>query len=376
MTSIEYWTRKIIEVLESPSENFGELVQISGLDPTEDFKNRDLSGVDFSGSNLEFFDFTGSNLQGVRFHGARISKSRFDTEQLKLRELRTAEDFDHLVDFYSLTAGQSWELEDFVPDATNWTEKLRKSLGNLVKLDAGDVLDRRELYWDGYVQKETYWEGHTSPGTKEKDGDIRISEPIDLSVSLMKLVKDRDIRSVKMLLNAGLNANEADPITKEFPIFAAIENKQKSMIRLLAQSGARIDLVSPKTGMSAIHTACESESASIVSALLGGEGDVNTLSPAKGVTALMAAASLGNLSITRILIDAGADIHKQSTDGKTALMHAVDSRRKNVVRLLLQIDRSVISATDNDGADCLSLASDLGFDDIFDILNSYETGSR
>lgn len=366
MQSDDYWTRKIINILESPSENFEELVKISGLDPTEDFKDRDLSSIDFSNSNLESFDFTGSNLQGANFLGAKISKSKFDDKQLELRELRDSEDFRRLADFYSLKPEPSWDLEYGMSGGAKWSDNLKDKLRNLVNIDGGDVFDRRQLYVEGY-----------SPSLFiSENEELNFGENFDLGASLMKAVKERDIKSARICLNAGGSVNELDTTTDEFPIFAAIQNKQTSMINLLAQSGARFDLISPKTGMSAIHAACESQIHPIVSGLLGGSGDVDILSPAQGMTALMASASLGNLKIVRILIDAGADIHKRADDGKTALMHAVGSRRKNVVRLLLQIDSSTISATDNDGADGLSVASDLGFDDIFNILNSYGTGSR
>jgi formylglycine-generating enzyme required for sulfatase activity len=64
------------------STSFVDLVKISGLDKSVDFRFANWSGVDFSGCNLDGFDFTGARLHGCKFKGARISRARFDQAEI------------------------------------------------------------------------------------------------------------------------------------------------------------------------------------------------------------------------------------------------------------------------------------------------------
>jgi Pentapeptide repeats (8 copies) len=64
----------VAEYLKFEDENFNEHVKFLGLDPKNDFRFSDLSGVDLSGSNLCGFDFTGSDLRGAT--GANVQWDR------------------------------------------------------------------------------------------------------------------------------------------------------------------------------------------------------------------------------------------------------------------------------------------------------------
>lgn len=55
----------ILAVLTEDTDNFGALVASAGLDPRQDFRFKNLDGVDFSHTDLRSFDFTGSSLKGA-----------------------------------------------------------------------------------------------------------------------------------------------------------------------------------------------------------------------------------------------------------------------------------------------------------------------
>lgn len=82
-------------------ERFDELAKLLGLNPAEDFRFADLSGVDFRGSILDGFDFTASRLIGCSLCGARIVGAIFDQAELghvastiPPVDLTTSEDYD------------------------------------------------------------------------------------------------------------------------------------------------------------------------------------------------------------------------------------------------------------------------------------------
>jgi len=56
--------QSIADVLSSNAIRFDRLVEIAGLDRTEDFQHCDLRQLNFCGADLRGFDFTGSDLRG------------------------------------------------------------------------------------------------------------------------------------------------------------------------------------------------------------------------------------------------------------------------------------------------------------------------
>ena len=88
-------TKIIREIEKAETADFRELVKISGLDPSKDFKFMDLCGVDFTGTDLEGFNFHGSKLYGANFTESLITCAIFDAPQRGLPELRAAEDYNN-----------------------------------------------------------------------------------------------------------------------------------------------------------------------------------------------------------------------------------------------------------------------------------------
>lgn len=57
--------------------HFTRLAELAGLNPAEDLRFGNFSGVNFSGCDLDGYDFTGASLVGCSFVDARISGARF-----------------------------------------------------------------------------------------------------------------------------------------------------------------------------------------------------------------------------------------------------------------------------------------------------------
>lgn len=53
------------EIEATNTDNFVKLAEVLGLDPKNDFRNSNLSGVDLSNCDLRGWDFTNANLRGA-----------------------------------------------------------------------------------------------------------------------------------------------------------------------------------------------------------------------------------------------------------------------------------------------------------------------
>jgi len=70
------------EVIESATDDFADLLGLSGLDPAHHLRFADWSGVSFRGSDIRGFDFTGALLIGCDFTDAQIEGARFDQAEM------------------------------------------------------------------------------------------------------------------------------------------------------------------------------------------------------------------------------------------------------------------------------------------------------
>jgi hypothetical protein len=59
----------------APTDDFVELVRVSGLDPKRDFRHADLSGADLRGADLTEFDLSHARLNGALLAGARLNET-------------------------------------------------------------------------------------------------------------------------------------------------------------------------------------------------------------------------------------------------------------------------------------------------------------
>ena len=81
------------DIADAPTNNFVELIRLSGLDPSRHLRFADWSGVDFSACDLRGYDFTGARLYGCKFDGALIDGALFEQAEMNRSDLRSAADW-------------------------------------------------------------------------------------------------------------------------------------------------------------------------------------------------------------------------------------------------------------------------------------------
>jgi formylglycine-generating enzyme required for sulfatase activity len=78
----DIWAERARKVIDAETDDFTELIRLSGLDPRRQLRCANLSGVSFRGCDLRGLDFTGARLHGCDFTGALIEGARFDQAEV------------------------------------------------------------------------------------------------------------------------------------------------------------------------------------------------------------------------------------------------------------------------------------------------------
>jgi hypothetical protein len=72
--SLEAWASMARRIAEAPCTKFTDLVEVAGLDPSNELRNANLSGVSFADCDLSGYDLTAATLIGCDFSGAKVSE--------------------------------------------------------------------------------------------------------------------------------------------------------------------------------------------------------------------------------------------------------------------------------------------------------------
>ena len=153
---------------------------------------------------------------------------------------------------------------------------------------------------------------------------------------LMQAVKNRDIESVRALLNErprviDVNAAQGDGATA---LHWAAHRDDLAIVDLLLRSGARAN-VANDLGATPLHLACTNRSAPIVERLLAAGANANA-TLLNGETVLMTCARAGAADAVDALVRHGANVNaKEREHHQTALMWAAAERHPDVVRVLI-----------------------------------------
>ncbi len=159
--------------------------------------------------------------------------------------------------------------------------------------------------------------------------------PTDLR--LIQAVKDRNIESVRQLLNQrtgriDVNAPQGDGATA---LHWAAHRDDLAIANLLIRSGARAN-VANDLGTTPLHLACTNRSAPMVERLLAAGANANA-ALLNGETVLMTCARAGDPGSVKALLAHGADVNAREHEHRqTALMWAAAERHPEVVRLLIE----------------------------------------
>lgn len=172
------------------------------------------------------------------------------------------------------------------------------------------------------------WAGGTAPQALAGEGAGAAQRLAVMSVEstparLVQYAAQGDGLVVGLLLQAGVDANAADPVRRVSALHnAAAQGHLEVMKKLLAQ---------------------------------GGQPDAADW---RGTTPLIAAAYYGQLEAARLLLQRGAAVNHVSQEGMTALVAAVYSGKDAMVELLLA--HGALSALPRDGAQPLAVAQRAG----------------
>ncbi len=160
---------------------------------------------------------------------------------------------------------------------------------------------------------------------------------------LIAAVKDRDSVAARELIARNVDVNEPQ-INGATALHWAVHRDDFEMVNLLIQAGANVNTVTD-IGVMPLSLACENGSTSVAEVLLNAGADSNA-TLRTGETSLMRAAFVGDLGTVNALLAHGADVNaKEPVRQQTALMWALDRKREDVVRRLVEKGADVDATT-------------------------------
>uniref|UniRef100_H3AH15 Ankyrin repeat and SOCS box containing 3 n=1 Tax=Latimeria chalumnae TaxID=7897 RepID=H3AH15_LATCH len=151
--------------------------------------------------------------------------------------------------------------------------------------------------------------------------------------ALYLAAKHGSVKCAKILLKAGLNANEFCSV-ETTPLFAAVENGCTDIVKLLLRHGANVNGSHSWCGWNALHQAAFQGHTEIIEVLLE-KGTNKECENEFGMTPLFTAAQYGKADSLRILIGNGANVNAQAKDKASPLFIAAQEGHAECVKLLL-----------------------------------------
>ncbi len=165
---------------------------------------------------------------------------------------------------------------------------------------------------------------------------VAVSGLTAADVRLIEAVKNRDVESVRALLNGrrprlDVNATQGDGATA---LHWAAHRDDVAIADLLIRAGARANIAND-LGVTPLHLACTNRSAPMVERLLAAGARAAATLPS-GETVLMTCARAGDAKAVKALLARGADVNASEHEhDQTALMWAAAQRHPDVVQLLV-----------------------------------------
>ena len=156
---------------------------------------------------------------------------------------------------------------------------------------AGDVIVMLRAYWD------------TSKAIAAFRGDM--------PARLLDAARHGNTEEAELVLRAGANPNQVDPVSTESALMIAAQGDDVEMVKMLLSYGAEPNLISRKSGNTALHNACRAGKPASVKALLEAGAFVDLQRPTTGETPLHEALEHGFPECAEVLIEAGA---RQASD--------------------------------------------------------------
>lgn len=116
---------RIAAVLAADGDTFESLARIADLDPTRDFRDCNLDGVNFAGSDLSGFDFSGSMLRNCQFENAILADADFSGAQTDPGALQRASDWATSLAAKQAEYERDWQGSDLKPGNSGIGDSIR-----------------------------------------------------------------------------------------------------------------------------------------------------------------------------------------------------------------------------------------------------------
>ncbi|MFO7735983.1 MAG: ankyrin repeat domain-containing protein [bacterium] len=152
-----------------------------------------------------------------------------------------------------------------------------------------------------------------------------------LNLKLSHAVDANKTKTAAKLIKAGADVNHKD--YDGWPIFiTAVNSKNKGMLSLFIRNRVNVNISGPDKRTPLMH-AIENKNEFAIKKLMNAGADINAVDN-RGQTILMYAARKGDVRLVKFLINKGVNIYAKDKAGRNALSHAVQFRKRDVIRIL------------------------------------------
>ncbi len=239
-----------------------------------------------------------------------------------------------------------------------------------------EVLEQKILdAYDAFIQPDLDTASTLVPEEAEKTSDTIIasssknrsgpqpSPENSGTYQLCEFYRTTPIDELKKLLNNRWKFNQTCNCCGETPFHFAVRRNSNELMNILSK-GAKFDETN-KCGQTPLHIACEINSKEMVTRLLDLKAD-----PLKknnqGETCMSVCKRRGHLAVAEIILEK-TKLDPSQNDSEDCLLIAVCNGSKEFTRLFLKFQVN-INYRDENGNSAISLAVQLGHDDILDFL--------
>ena len=151
---------------------------------------------------------------------------------------------------------------------------------------------------------------------------------------LMKAVEADDLKAVETLLTQGVDVNEKDAGSSNFPVIIAAYRGHDAILERLLLAKADLTVLDPGMKGGGLHAASYAGRTKAASLLIEHGIAIDQTGPFNGYTALHDAASQGHRDTVAVLLEGGADRSIRNDAGQTALDMAQHRGDQALIKLL------------------------------------------
>jgi ankyrin repeat protein len=259
---------------------------------------------------------------------------------------------------------------DFFASVNYWLSTIvrdEKKAAILDKIEAlvADVISRRARHDNSSKKLITMLNTSVSPSLRLIEAHLNMF-PLNIAIldkhnnrtPLMVAAAMGHVKVVDLLIRRGANLDMQD-IDGETALVYAIQAGEVAVVELLLMRGAKVDILK-NDGGSVLHAMAEDDIfKDLLQTVVRGGLDVNGVDE-NGDTALHVATDSGSGEIIVGLTTLGANCNFQNVDGVVPLMIAIEAGNRMAFNAL--ISKTDLGVRNGDGANCLDLALDMGYE--------------